>query len=302
MSTPIENYRNYLGRNYQDMKLPKDKPYGIIKLSKGYEFGFHVRKDHISVHFISDGSHDPEAVISFIEENGIGEKTYGDGLAADVFQGKKNANVVRCEVHIPFESVNELRKPTLRKLSQHVFNELYNDFENIDQLESSKGESNLNVEKESSTPKVGRKWLTNNCEDAGECLLKTDAFKPVDGYGEMIEKINALYEDNRYEPNDTLFTYKQYDDEIVMWGSTYLLEIHENIDQDELYDLEEDEIKEQLKNDGIPEYLWDQVLEMFYEGSCPVGDIIELMVVPNQSVNVQITDTQYGNSEYTIDS
>ena len=84
MSSPIDNYRNYLARNYSDMKLPAGKPYGVIKLAKGYDFGFHVRKDHVSVHFISNGTHDPEEVMGYINDNGIGDKTYGDGLAPDV--------------------------------------------------------------------------------------------------------------------------------------------------------------------------------------------------------------------------
>ena len=35
MSSPIDNYRNYLATNYPDMKLPAGKPYGVIKLAKG---------------------------------------------------------------------------------------------------------------------------------------------------------------------------------------------------------------------------------------------------------------------------
>ena len=137
MSSPIDNYRNYLARNYSEMKLPAGKPYGVIKLAKGYDFGFHVRKDHVSVHFISNGTHDPEEVMGYINDNGIGDKTYGDGLAPDVSRGKRNANVVRCEVHIPLESVDELRKPTLRKHSQRIFDELYDDFSGI--VEGSEG-------------------------------------------------------------------------------------------------------------------------------------------------------------------
>ena len=138
MSSPIDNYRNYLARNYSDMKLPAGKPYGVIKLVKGYDFGFHVRKDHISVNFISNGTHDPEEVLGYINDNGIGGKTYGDGLEPDVFRGKRNAAVVRCEVHIPLESVDELRKPTLRKHSQQIFGELYDDFSGIAGVERPK--------------------------------------------------------------------------------------------------------------------------------------------------------------------
>jgi len=138
MSSPIDNYRNYLARNYSDMKLPAGKPYGVIKLVKGYDFGFHVRKDHVSVHFISNGTHDPEEVMGYINDNGIGDKTYGDGLEPDVFRGTRNAAVVRCEVHIPLESVDELRKPTLRKHSQRIFDELYDDFSGIAGVEMPK--------------------------------------------------------------------------------------------------------------------------------------------------------------------
>ena len=153
MSSPIDNYRNYLATNYPDMKLPAGKPYGVIKLAKGYDFGFHVRKDHVSVHFISNGTHDPEEVMGYINDNGIGDKTYGDGLEPDVFRGTRNANVVRCEVHIPLESVDELRKPTLRKHSQRIFDELYDDFSGI--VEGNQIETQDNRDEEKSTESNG---------------------------------------------------------------------------------------------------------------------------------------------------
>jgi len=143
------------------------------------------------------------------------------------------------------------------------------------------------------------KWLTNNCEDIGVSICRTEAFKPVENYELMIETINEFYEDNRYESNHILFTYKKYDNKIVLWASTYLLQIHDNINNGDLSELEEEEIKLLLEKDGIPKYLYDAIINMEY--SLPVGDIIEMMVAPNQKVRVQITDTEYGNNEYSIE-
>tara|TARA_B100001971_G_C17661731_1_gene273139 strand:- start:10 stop:450 length:441 start_codon:yes stop_codon:yes gene_type:complete len=144
-----------------------------------------------------------------------------------------------------------------------------------------------------------KKWLTNNCEDIGVCTTKTEAFKPVENYELMIETINELYEDNRYKSNHILFTFKKYEDKIVLWGSTYLLQIHDNINNGDLSDLEEEKIISLLEKDGIPKYLFDAIINMEY--SLPVGDIIEMMVAPNQKVRVQVTDTEYGNDEYSIE-
>ena len=144
-----------------------------------------------------------------------------------------------------------------------------------------------------------KKWLTNNCEDIGVCTAKTEAFNPVENYELMIETINELYEDNRYNSNHILFTYKKYDDKIVLWSSTYLLQIHDNINNGDLSELEEEKIKLLLEKDGIPKYLCNAIINMEY--SLPVGDIIEMMVAPNQKIRVQVTDTEYGNDESLIE-
>jgi hypothetical protein len=152
-------------------------------------------------------------------------------------------------------------------------------------------------------------WLTNGCEDTGECFLKTGSFKPVDNYEEIIKNINELYEDNRYNKNDTLFTILKYDDEIIIHGSTYLLSRHKLIEDSGIVDVADEYIHSILKNMGVPNYTWtdeydkESSLWKFIvdssEQTSPIN-LIEMLVAPNQKVTVQITDTEYGNNELEI--
>jgi hypothetical protein len=146
-----------------------------------------------------------------------------------------------------------------------------------------------------------RKWLANGCEDlcGVVCQTRTEAFIPLDNFKETIEAINVLYEDNRKESNHVLFTYRELGDgKIIVHGSTYLLGAYDW----EMAEGEEDKIKNLLEEDQTPDILHSLVLDITqnnHKGA--VGDFIALIVAPKQSVLVQITDTEYGNSEYTIE-
>lgn len=146
------------------------------------------------------------------------------------------------------------------------------------------------------------KWLTNNCEDGGVCMIKTRPFKPVSNYLSIINTINALYSDNRSKPNDTLFTYEEYDDQIILTGSTYLLQMHDDVYENygDASEMEEGEITTLLKNEQVPEYLRWHIVSACLEGAIPLGNLVDMLVAPNQSIEVQITDTIYENSSYIV--
>ena len=125
----------------------------------------------------------------------------------------------------------------------------------------------------------------------------------------IIKNINELYEDNRYNKNDTLFTILKYDDEIIIHGSTYLLSRHKLIEDSGIVDVADEYIHSILKNMGVPNYTWtdeydkESSLWKFIvdssEQTSPIN-LIEMLVAPNQKVTVQITDTEYGNNELEI--
>ena len=147
---------------------------------------------------------------------------------------------------------------------------------------------------------IMKKWLTNSCEDSGICMIKTDAFKPVNDYKGIIDQINEIYVDNRYKPENTLLTYETFKDSIIVSGSTYLLQINNFMDPENVRDLREEEIKKSLSTDNVPEYLWNHITES-QENSLAVGALIEMLIAPNQKIKVQITDTAYGNSDFVIE-
>jgi hypothetical protein len=44
------------------------------------------------------------------------------------------------------------------------------------------------------------------------------------------------------------------------------------------------------------------VLEDSFDTSVPLGDLVKHLVAPKQKVKVQLTDTAFGNTEFTIDT
>jgi hypothetical protein len=131
------------------------------------------------------------------------------------------------------------------------------------------------------------KILSNGCEGNGESL-KTAPFKSIDNINEYISFLN-----NIYDGENDLFSLQLVGDEVIVHASTYLLRGNFE-DEDNV----EAEILSALEGEDVPDDLKQKLIDN--DACLPVGDIIELLVAPGQSVIVQITDP-YENSEFTIE-
>ncbi|MEO2176149.1 MAG: hypothetical protein ABGY96_18860 [bacterium] len=123
------------------------------------------------------------------------------------------------------------------------------------------------------------------------------SFTPSTEFGQLADLINELYDD--CEP---LLTIKNYDDgTAVLTGSTYLLKAYTDMDYGEF----EVEAFKKLMDDLRPKY--GEVVETLRKivlgadpDSVAVGDLLVPMIKSGQSVVIQLTDPQYGNSEFTL--
>jgi len=128
---PAESFRNFMASQFDDINLPKNKPYGSYRLGNGFEIGFHARKDHLSVHLRSNGKVKAEKVFDWINDKGLtGKKLTGDYVCQPL-PGKRDPNVVTAEMHIPYRSKDELNNDELRKQAVELFTALQESFEGI---------------------------------------------------------------------------------------------------------------------------------------------------------------------------
>ena len=152
------------------------------------------------------------------------------------------------------------------------------------------------ISKSNPIPHVEQKTcLFDGCEDKGFCQLKTAVFEPIKEFEKVLSDINKLYTGHR--GSTKLFSYRRYENKIVLTADTYLLSFCE-FDQIR----EDDEIKKYLVGLGISKCTANILTEMIYFEDNAVGSIVEKITKPNQTFKVQLTDTIYGNSEFEIES
>ncbi len=89
----------------------------------------------------------------------------------------------------------------------------------------------------------------------------------------------------------------------VLTGSTYLIKAYTDMDNGEFEVEAFDNLLEEFreKYDEAVETLKKIVLTAGSD-SFPVGDLLPPMIAAGQSVLVQLTDLQHGNSEFTLET
>lgn len=140
------------------------------------------------------------------------------------------------------------------------------------------------------------KLFLDGCE--GDTQLSA-SFIPSSEFGQLFDLINELYDD--CEP---LLAIKNSDDgTAVLTGSTYLLKAYTDMDYGEF----ETEAFKKLMDDLKPKY--GEVVETLREiilgadpNSVALGDLLLPMIKSGQSVVVQLTDPEYGKSEFTLET
>ena len=137
--------------------------------------------------------------------------------------------------------------------------------------------------------------MFNNLEYGGTYQLRTNNFKPIDGYSQILNQFDQLYES--YQNAATLFEVIEDNDSINIIADTF--QINFNSESIDSYDVE------QIKNLLIENSFSEEVITIIVEqienqGYVEIASIIEKIALPNQTIHVQYTDTLYGNSEFDI--
>ena len=141
------------------------------------------------------------------------------------------------------------------------------------------------------------KLFSNGCE--GTTQLKTEHFKPTEVHEHFVNLMNMLYDDQ-----GDLFEIKKYQDEqISLIGSTSMLRAATDSEVGE-FDLDSfQQIIDELRSSygEAVDVVKNGVLTQD-PGAIALGELLYPLIAPNQKVEVQLTDLEYGNTEFIIET
>ena len=139
------------------------------------------------------------------------------------------------------------------------------------------------------------KCLFNGLEEGGTYQLRTTEFITIMGFEEVISDFNKLYEG--FDSSSVLFNIVE-GEKIKIIADTYTLTFYnEEID---IYNSQE--VKSELQNNQISDKTIEIILSMVENEDFSVSNIISYLAMDGQLINIQLTDTLYGNSEFEITS
>ena len=138
------------------------------------------------------------------------------------------------------------------------------------------------------------KCLFNGLEDGGVYQFRTTPFDCIDGFESILSDFDNMYES--YQDSATLFSFSKDDKQIVLKAETYTLTFFtEDID---MYD--EEALITYLKENGMSQTTIEIICSMVEDEDFSVIKVVEKIAKPNQNINIQMTDTLYGNSEFDL--
>jgi len=139
------------------------------------------------------------------------------------------------------------------------------------------------------------KYLFNSLEEGGIYQLRTSEFQANTEFKSVLSDFDQLYES--YQNSPTLFNIND-GEKISLTADTYSLTFYaEGID---IYNQEEREAF--FKNLGISNLTVKILSRMIDDEDFSVATIVEMIAKPGQKINIQMTDTLYGNSEYDMET
>lgn len=137
------------------------------------------------------------------------------------------------------------------------------------------------------------KCLFNGLEEGGVYQLRTSEFEVIVGAETVLSDFDKIYES--YQNAFSLFNLNG-DTKIVLIAETYNLRFY--ADDIDMY--KPDEVKEYFNNMQLSPLTRDILFHMTEMEEFSVTTIVEKIAKPGQKINIQLTDTLYGNSEFDI--
>ena len=134
-------------------------------------------------------------------------------------------------------------------------------------------------------------FIYSGMDDATVTTTRSSLFKPVSNYQEILNEFENCYESYEGKPQgDKLFWVASESNEGIILVVNDCIMSHTFMDEADL-----DGMIEFMKSNGNSEaaieFMTKHVEELY------AADFIELIALPGQTITIQITDLEYGNTE-----
>lgn len=144
------------------------------------------------------------------------------------------------------------------------------------------------------------KILFNGLEEGGVYQMRTSEFIPIQNFKKILLDFDKMYES--YQNAPSLFRVNG-SDSIVVIADTHKLNI--SVDGIDFYDYDVfqeniERLKQHLNQSEISTESTEILVKMIENEDLSVSSIIEHIAQPGQSINIECTDTLYGNGSFML--
>jgi hypothetical protein len=134
-------------------------------------------------------------------------------------------------------------------------------------------------------------FIYSGLDDASVTTTRSSIFKPINNYQEILNEFESCYEPFPDKPQgDKLFWLAHESNDGIILVVNESIMSHTFMDEADL-----DGMIEFMKSNGNSEaaieFMTNHVEELY------AADFIELLALPGQTITIQITDLEYGNTE-----
>lgn len=140
-----------------------------------------------------------------------------------------------------------------------------------------------------------KKILFNGLEDGGIYQFRTSEFEVNEEFEKVLTDFDNLYES--YQQSSTLFTFSGKEKKVLIAETGTL-----RFDSSEVDIYNVDEVKNFIKGMELSDLTIKILLHMIEMEDFSVSVIVEKIAKPGQVINIQLTDTLYGNSEFSLNT
>jgi hypothetical protein len=134
-------------------------------------------------------------------------------------------------------------------------------------------------------------FIYSGLDDASVTTTRSSIFKPINNYQEILNEFESCYEPFPDKPQgDKLFWLAHESNDGIILVVNESIMSHTFMDEADL-----DGMTHFMKSNGNSEaaieFMTNHVEELY------AADFIELLALPGQTITIQITDLEYGNTE-----
>lgn len=134
-------------------------------------------------------------------------------------------------------------------------------------------------------------FIYSGMDDATVTTTRSSLFNPVSNYQEILNEFENCYESYEGKPQgDKLFWVASESNEGIILVVNESIMSHTFMDEADL-DGMTNFMKSNGNSEAAIEFMTNHVEELY------AADFIELLALPGQTITIQITDLEYGNTE-----